>query len=400
MTRPSTYDALVIGAGPAGSAAAWQLARAGLRVALADRAAFPRDKVCGDALIPDALGAVDAMGLRAAVDAEAVRCRELRVYPPNGRFVSITGAFSCLRRVRFDQMLVDAASAAGAEVLERHEAVTPLVDGARVEGGTFRSPNGTRAISAFFTLLATGANATAMSAFGLGAPLKPNAVAGRAYFEVPPDLARRFDHLCIAFERSLLPGYGWIFPGPGNRYNVGCGYFDADRGPHRSLHDLWDRFLTGFAPAAEIARASTRLTEFRGAPLRTGLAGARFGRPGLLVLGEAAAMTYPATGEGIGKAMESGLIAADLVAQAVSGGRSGDAVHEQYEAEFRGRFGARYGAYGVAERWTSRAWMLNLVAWRANAGTFARREVEALMAEQGDPRRLFSPAGLLTSIFR
>ena len=69
MSAASTYNVLVIGAGPAGSAAAWALARAGLRVALVDQQAFPRDKVCGDGLIPDALGALDQMGLRAAVDA-------------------------------------------------------------------------------------------------------------------------------------------------------------------------------------------------------------------------------------------------------------------------------------------------------------------------------------------
>jgi hypothetical protein len=93
-------------------------------------------------------------------------------------------------------------------------------------------------------------------------------------------------------------------------------------------------------------------------------------------------------------------MAADLVAGALSGGRTGDAVHERYEAEFRARFAARYGAYAVAERWTSQAWLLNLVAWRANAGRFARGEVEALVGEQGDPRRLFSRRGLLTALFR
>lgn len=67
MTSASTYNVLVIGAGPAGSAAAWALARAGLRVALVDQQSIPRDKVCGDALIPDALGAIDDMGLRAAI---------------------------------------------------------------------------------------------------------------------------------------------------------------------------------------------------------------------------------------------------------------------------------------------------------------------------------------------
>jgi geranylgeranyl reductase family protein len=393
------YDALVVGAGPAGSTAAWALARSGLRVALADRASFPRDKVCGDALIPDALAAVGCVGLRGAIDAEAIHLHELRVYAPSRRFVRLGGSFAALPRVRFDRLLVEAAAGAGVEVVERHEAVAPLLSEGRVTGARFRTGNGERDIAAAVTLLATGANATAMSAFGLPASLKPNAVAGRAYFQVPPRIADQFTHLCIAFERSLLPGYGWIFPGPHARFNVGVGYFAADRNARR-LHDLWDRFIADFEPAAEIVRQSTPLTEFRGAPLRTGLAGACFGRPGLLALGEVVAMTYPATGEGIGKAMESGLIAAEFVAEAAAGRRAHDRLHEAYEAEFRRRFASRYAAYRKAEDWVSSAWLLNLLAWRANSGQFARRQLESLIAEQGAAERLFSRKGLLAAIFQ
>lgn len=400
MPAASTYDALVIGAGPAGSAAAWALARARLRVALVDQQAFPRDKVCGDALIPDALGAIDAMGLRSTLDDEATQLRELRLYAPSGRVIALAGTFACLTRLRLDRLLVEAAVCAGAELIEQHEAVAPLVAANRVGGATFRSPAGERLISAPFTLLATGANATAMTAFGLAAPLKPNAVAGRAYFRVPPALAERLNHLCIVYERSLCPGYGWIFPGPDNRYNVGVGFFATDGGESRSLHALWARFTAAFEPAAAIVRHAESLTAFRGAPLRTGLEGARFGRPGLLVLGEAAAMTYPATGEGIGKAMESGLLAATLVSEALSAGRVAAPVHETYETEFRRRFLGHYRAYRTAQAWSSRPWLLNLLAWRANSGRFVRSELESLIAERGDPLRLFSPPGLLRSIFR
>jgi flavin-dependent dehydrogenase len=147
-------------------------------------------------------------------------------------------------------------------------------------------------------------------------------------------------------------------------------------------------------------RRSEQLTEFRGAPLRTGLAGARFGRPGLLALGEAAAMTYPATGEGIGKAMESGLLAARLVQDVAGGSRSADGLHDVYESEFRQRFGPRYSGYGVAEAWSARPWLLNLLIRRAASGSFVRGQLESLVAEQGHPRDLFSAKGLVTAVFR
>ena len=93
MADPSMHDALVIGAGPAGAAAAWALARAGCRVALVDREAFPRDKTCGDGLIPDSLGALDTMGLRdlSARGDRAARCTSWR----QGGSRGLGGDFLC-----------------------------------------------------------------------------------------------------------------------------------------------------------------------------------------------------------------------------------------------------------------------------------------------------------------
>jgi geranylgeranyl reductase family protein len=398
VADPSMHDALVVGAGPAGSAAAWALARAGLRVALVDREAFPRDKTCGDGLIPDALAAIDTMGLGDTVAREAIDPRALHLVAPSGEAIRLGGNFLCLPRLRFDALLVDAAVSAGAVLLPPMSVLDPIEDGGRVRGARFRVPTGESRVTARFTLLATGANATVTKAFGLSTPLKPNAVAGRAYFRVPPSFATRHPQLSIVYERSLCPGYGWIFPGPGCRYNVGVGFFSDGRGETPSLRDLWARFTTRFPPAAALLAQSDSLTEFRGAPLRIGLQGATLGRPGLLVLGDAAAMTYPATGEGIGKAMESGLLAARLVADSLRRAHDPESVHRAYDFEFRRQFATRYQAYWTAQSWSSRPWLLNLLASRANRGRFVRRELEALIAETGNPARLFSVRGLIEAV--
>jgi geranylgeranyl reductase family protein len=397
MPSSSTYDALVIGAGPAGASAAWALARGGRRVALVDRDPFPRDKTCGDGLIPDALGALDAMGLRAAVAREAASPRALRVYAPNGRSVALRGEFLCLSRLRFDRMVVEAAVTAGAELLEPMTALRPIRRDGVVAGAHFKAEGGEREVRAAVTLLATGANATAARAFGLASPAKPNAVAGRAYFKAPPEMAALYQDLAIVYERSLCPGYGWIFPGPAGYYNVGVGFFSSRRGATPRLHELWARFTTRFAPARELLAASEPVGAFRGAPLRLGLQDATLGRPGLLVLGDAAAMTYPATGEGIGKAMESGLMAGRLVSAQWP---RLDTVHAAYDAEFRSAFRERYHAYWVAQAWSSRPWLLNLLAARAIHGRFVRRELEALVAETGNPRRLFSVPGIVRALWQ
>jgi geranylgeranyl reductase family protein len=403
LPQPSTSgsldcDVLIAGAGPAGCSAARSLAQRGLRVILVDQRAFPRDKVCGDGLISDALGALEALGLLARVAQHAVRSSELRIYPPSRNPVSIHGEFACLPRQDLDLVLWNAAAEAGAICSAGLTALAPLESGGRVTGVRFSGSSGGVEIKASVTLLATGANATVLGAFGLAPPRSGDAVAGRAYFSAPPDVIAQWPCLLIAFERGWCPGYGWIFPSPGNRFNIGVGLFGG--ASNRRLRDFWRAFVTSFPPAAAIVRASTQLSPFKGAPLRTGLTAARFGRPGLLAVGEAASMTYSATGEGIGKAMESGLLAATMAAECVGGQRPVDTLHEEYGQEFRRRFQFRYKAYAVAQAWAAYPVILNILAARAAAGRFARAELEALLAERGDARRLFSKRGLLSALVR
>lgn len=312
--------------------------------------------------------------------------------------MSIGGEFACMPRQDLDLLLWNAAADAGATCASGLTAVAPLEAGGRVAGVRFGVSGGQLEIRAPVTILATGANATVLDAFGLGVPVRSSAVAGRAYFSAPAEVFAQWPCLLIAFERQWCPGYGWIFPSPGNRFNIGVGLFAG--ASTRRLREFWRAFVTSFPPAASIVRASTQLTPFKGAPLRTGLTGAQFGRPGLVAVGEAAAMTYSATGEGIGKALESGLLSAAMAAECVAGARSVDTLHEEYGQEFRRRFLFRYKAYAVAEAWAAHPFVLNLLAARAAAGRFARAELEALVAERGDARRLFSKRGLLSALVR
>jgi len=248
-----------------------------------------------------------------------------------------------------------------------------------------------------FTILATGANVTMLEAFGMTASKKPDAVAGRAYYSAPPDLASELTHLSIVYQRGWCPGYGWIFPAPGGQFNVGVALF-TDGAAHGRLPQFFEEFCRTFPPAARLIQQSTLTREFRGAPIRSGLNGAAFGRSGLLAVGEAVATTYAATGEGIGKAIESGILAAEVIGTTLRGGRAKEGLEHAYRRKFERRYRERYRAYQVAERWAGSPFLLNLLAWRANRGRFMQRELEALVAERGNPTALFSWLGLLKAL--
>jgi menaquinone-9 beta-reductase len=401
---PADHDVLVIGAGPAGSAAARALARAGLDVVLADRQGFPRDKACGDALIPDALQALARMGLQQAVLEQALVLETIRIYAPRGASVDLQGRCASLPRSVLDDLLRRAAEQAGARFLPRHRLVSAReeADGA-ISGAIFADLDGggEREVRARVTLLATGAAAEPLRAFGACQRLEASAIAARVYLKVEEGLAREVDALCLSYDRALSPGYGWIFPGPGGVFNVGVGcFYNARTLPTASnLRLLLARFLETFPLAARLARAGTLLTPVKGAPLRTALAGAALHRPGLLVLGEAAGLTYPFSGEGIGKALESGLLAAEVLADGLRGKARGLAsLGERYGSELRARFGERFRAYKLAQDWLAWPALADFLTWRARSGRYVRAQLEGLLNETADPRALFSWGGLWRSL--
>lgn len=395
-------DVLVVGAGPAGSVAARALAQAGLDVVLADRRAFPRDKACGDALIPDALAVLARLGLHDVVASRARRLGALDIYSPGGHRVRVAGPSACLPRAVLDDLLREAAVIAGARFLGRRVLAAPIESKGAIGGAVFDDlgAGGSVRIEAAVTLLATGAAAGPLQTFGVCERVEPSALAGRVYVQAEPDAAAELDALCISFDRAVCPGYGWIFPGPHGVVNVGAGFFEDGPPPTvRNLHLLLERFVATFPPAAKLWRRARPLGPMVGAPLRTGLRGARLHRKGLLVTGEAAGLTYAFSGEGIGKAMAGALLAAGVVARVlVERAIEPRAMGAVYEGELRGALSARFAGYDLAQRRLAHPRVADLLARRARPGAYAQRALEAVFNEAAAPRALFSPWGLLRAL--
>lgn len=382
------WTAVVVGGGPAGSTAALHLAGAGCRVLMLERAEYPRAKACGDLLIPDTLAALRRGGLYDRVAAEARSVDRALVSSPSRIEWSITGEFLLLGRERFDELLAEAASERGAVVARgRVQQVRNVDDGVAVHVDGIHDP-----FHARFAVLATGSDVSLLDELGMLEHRAPSAVAVRAYVHSPV----RLDELFISFDREIVPGYAWAFPLPGMKYNVGVGVLhDSDEPARHDLRQLFDTFCREVPAVRRLVREAERVGPLRGARLRCGLRGAHANRGNIVAVGEQISTTYPFTGEGIGKAMETGEMAAAAITAAANGNPDALAA---YGADVETALRPRYDGYAAAQRWLSRLWLNDLVSWRIRKGRFLQAAAAGMVAETVDPARIFSWKGLMRSL--
>ncbi len=326
------HDVLVIGGGPAGSAAGFWLAKAGHDVCVLERKAFPRDKTCGDGLTPRAVHQLREMGLEPAIAAHHHRHDGLRavahgitlelpwpehpVFPNYGYVV---------RRRDLDQMVADHAAGAGATVLASTEAVRPLLRDGLVTGAVVKDKvsGESREIRARYVIVADGS----LSRFGraLGAARNksyPQGIAIRGYFESPISADPWIESCLDVHDRdgASMPGYGWIFPLGDGTINVGIGLLSTFKGYKdvNTTHLMTEWSATapqrwGIDPDAMLAPPTG------GRLPMAGSVNPKVG-PNWLLVGDAAGSINPFNGEGIDYAYETARMAADLIDEAIMTG--------------------------------------------------------------------------------
>jgi menaquinone-9 beta-reductase len=314
MPTAGSVETLIVGAGPAGTAAATLLARSGRDVLLVDKATFPRDKCCGDGLTALALHELEGLGLDPgsvdswrAVDEVVIRApsgTERRYRLPGG-----PGQHAAVARRRdLDAALLDLAITAGARV----EQGCTLTGATAHPGGIDLEIGGLGTIRAGHAIGADGMWSPLRKALGLQVEgYRGEWHAFRQYFEnVSP---RAGDELIIWFEEDLLPGYAWSFPLADGRANIG---FGIQRGGSQSVGDM-NRLWTDLLQRAHI-RDVLGPDARPEAPHKAWPIPARIGRvpltgPRTMFVGDAAAATDPMTGEGIGQALLTGRLAAEAI---------------------------------------------------------------------------------------
>lgn len=327
-----TVDVIVVGAGPAGSAAATTLARGGLEVVVVDKARFPRDKICGDGLTTGALRLLEALGLDPSsvaswTDAEGCWIRSpsgvtTRFDLPagQGRFVAVA------TRRDLDSALVDLTRKAGADVLDGHT----LLDASESVQGAVLDVEGVGALRARWVIGADGMWSPLRKALGVTVPgYLGEWHAFRQYVSNVGPVAQR--DLYVSFEADLVPGYFWSFPLPGGRANIGFGIQRGGSHRTRDMKRLWPellerphvRELLGDEMVADEPHRAwpipARVDQVPPTSLRT------------LFVGDAVAACDVMSGEGIGQALATGIRAAESIVRA---GPRGDAA-ELYRRALR-----------------------------------------------------------------
>jgi len=395
-------DLLVLGAGPAGAACAQTAALAGWRVWMVDAHTFPREKTCGDGLVPDTHAALRELGVLDAVLARARRVPAAHCVAPSGRAVDVPGELAVLPRRELDTLVCGAALQAGAQLLAPVRFTALLRDAqGRVNGAVVSGDGLSREIRARWVVLATGASAGPLVAAGVCERRSPSAMALRGYVRHPA-LAQELKHLHFLWHPALQGGYGWIFPGPDGVLNIGAGVLDArsefgDEGGARpsrrspNLRELFKIYCEIDPVARRLMAEGESLGELKGAPLRCDLTGARWAEPGLLVAGDAVGATYQFTGEGIGKALETGRCAALAITDPAAA--DDHAVQARYTAELRARL-PRFALYRKAASFNRHPWLLSLVVWRARRSPRLVARLADVLGERRLPGSLLSWRGL------
>ena len=397
MATTLTCDVLVVGGGPAGCAAAYWTARAGHDVLLLERATHPRERVCGDALTPVAVGELLAMGC----DPDRARwhChRGLRI-TAHGRSLEVPwprgeqwpGYGVVARRPRLDALLAARARAAGARLLTGVEVTAPLISDGHLRGcyasrrlpvvsevsreptsrtdGTdetdashgesradaCRAAEGSHhdlAVRASYVVIADGPRSSFGRALGTARTRTyAQGLAMRAYYLTPRHDEPWIESVFALTDREggQLPGYGWVFPVGDGTANVGIGLLSHHDGDEAiSLEGLFEQWTQQVPDRWEID-PTRPCSEPMGGRLPMGGSVRPRSGPNWVVAGDAAGSVNPWNGDGIGPALTTGRLAAEAIGRALD---AGDGLElRRYEEALA----ARWQRYHHLGRLTTRA---------------------------------------------
>lgn len=324
------YDVIIVGGGPAGSITALCIARKGYRVLLIDKSDFPRDKSCGDGLTRTASRLLHELGLHENFkDYQKIGGVRVLVQDEGERNFNYPGYLAdpayglVVPRIQLDHILHQRALEAGAEFKARSAFSKLLYDTAGRQVTGIRIATGEE----FFADVVIGADGAASKiAYQASLASTPRNKLGfgiRGYFENIQGLTDKLEiHLPIldSSNKYVLPSYGWVFPMGDGKANIGVGLIEKTETDN--IQSVMDMFVEKLKRTDSRFETMTAKGKLFGAPMRFDFKPGNTFAPGLMLAGDAAGMISPFTGEGIGYAIETGVLASEIYIEEKRYGRN------------------------------------------------------------------------------
>ena len=391
------YDAIVVGAGPSGSACAALLADKGARVLLLDKASFPRDKPCGDAIGGKALNVLKRLGLEGEISGKGfARSSGLVFSSPDGHEVEIPlvsdgkevcGGYVC-PRLKFDDMLFQRAKKA-CETIEGAEVIDLIFDGKKVSGVRAKTPVGEMEFFAKLIIGADGAASVVAQKTGcLKFAPEHTCSAMRGYYSGLTGLRGNVE---IHFLPECMPGYFWIFPTGPSSANIGVGMLVSDIAKRRlDLQKVLAECMKNRRFAGRFAHAKLN-GKISGWALPLASARRRCSGDGFILIGDAASLIDPFSGEGIGNGMKSASIAADILSPKLWKSEVLMEDCAEYGSQLWKEIGPDVQTSHSMQRLGKSGFLLNLIIGKAQRSKWLQGELAAMVASREAKRKATDP---------
>ena len=402
------YDIVIVGAGPAGCACAYQLSGKGLSIAVIEKSVFPRDKICGDALSADVVNQFYRINHSLGTEFEKFALKKpsngVRFFAPNKELLDIDfknplhgkAAGYITKRIDFDNFWYEQIkNLSDIDIFLEHivKKVTSSDIDFKIETDK----------GVFFCQLAVGADGAHSV---LNKQLTSNKVekdhycAGlRQYYEGVSNFHPE-NHIELHFYDDVLPGYFWIFPLPNGQANVGLGMLSSEVSKKKiNLKKKLEEIIHNHPNIKDRFTNAKPLEEIQGYGLPIGskkrpISGNRF-----LLLGDAASLIDPFTGEGIGNAIRSGRIAAHHILNAFEKQKFNAHFNKEYDKEIYSKMGNELRISRSMQKLLKYPKLFNLVVKKANKNESIKTLLTSMLDNIDLKKELVKPSFYFKLIF-
>ena len=402
------YDAIIVGAGPAGSSAAIYCNKLGLNTLLLDKSIFPRDKICGDALSGKSVKILEELNLLQDLDKlDGAIVNRIIFGNPNHSECElhlnkslnkrhISHGFVIPRKI-FDNYLFKKASDVS-DVASGFNVDDLIYNKSQVVGVKGKTSNGEQ--KKYFGNIVLGADgpySIVSRKSGLyNADMNYTAVGLRCYYENVEDLT---DQIELHYVNETIPGYFWIFPAGNKKANIGVGLLKSSAKKKKyNLQQIMQQVINS-KNFKHRFKNSNALEKPKGWNLPFGNTKRENHGNGFLLLGDAAGLVDPFTGEGIGNAMESGKIAADIVLKAKKINNFSNQILSEYDKVLWEYLGSELKTSTLLLKLAHYRILLNFVIDRASRNKNIKNMISGMLADEVPKTELSNPMFYLKTLF-